>query len=152
MIISYGGINAYIPNAKHILKSIKNESLFVYGYDNEKQRYNCFGIGTVWKVEKGERVDLVYMNFGKITRPILVTHNHARRQIYSLKRGQLAWFYGFYKYAEGHKKLYLYAKGLQAWYVPKALDIKNYDLESIDEMETKEETDLINFLDQFEEK
>lgn len=149
MIIEYSGQEAYIPNAKHIMKTLRGESIFVFGCDKDKF-YTCAGIGTVVKVEHGQELDMVTMYFGRVSRSIVVKNNHARRQIYTLKKGQLAWFFGMYKYYEGGKKIYFYAKGFQAWYVPKALDIKNYDLDSIDEMQN--ETSLLNFLDQFEEK
>lgn len=149
MIIEMGGEELPIPSARNLMKTLSGDSIFVFGCDKDKF-YTCVGIGTVVKIQKGDELDIVYMFFGKKTRQIVVKHNHARRQIYSLKRGQLAWFYGTYK--NYGNKVHLYAKGFQAWYVPKAIDIKNYDLDSIEEMEKTQETDMINFLDQFEEK
>ena len=151
MIIEMGGEELPIPNAKNLLKSLKGESIFVFGCDKDKY-YSCLGVGTVINIQKGNEIDVVTMWFGKVSRTIVVKLNHARRQIYSLKKGQLAWFFGTYKYYSGGKKIYFYAKGFQAWYVPKAIDIKHYDLDSIEEMEKEKEIDMINFLDQFEEK
>lgn len=138
-----------IPNMDNLLRTSRHESLFVFGnVETEKNKMICAGIGRVTFIEKGEKFDIVGMNFGRsYSRRIIVVHNHARRQIYTLKRGQLAWFYGFFKvYTMNERRsAVFYAKGFQGWYVPKAMDIKNYDgeLEKVED-----ESDLTNFLDE----
>ena len=79
----------------------------------------CVGIGLVKKIEKGEDFDVVGMDFGRgFTRDIYVKNNHARRQIYTLKKGQYAWFYGLMKYytLNGKTKPSFFAKAFQGWY------------------------------------
>ena len=103
-------------------------------------------------VQHGEILDKVEMNFGYHKREILVYDNHARRQIYTLKRGHLAWFYGISKtiLVEGKSKKIFTARGFQAWYVPKMLDIKHYDLDTITDLEKDQEESaqtLVNFID-----
>ena len=128
-----------------------NESLIFLGPPKEdKKRTYCIGVGVVKKIEKGESFDIVRMDFGKgYWREIIVRMNHARRQIYTLKCGQLAWFYGFAKtYAEGRRrKIYLFARGLQGWFTPKNLDIKKLDPEDIEEL-TKENESKLDFIDE----
>ena len=145
------GVLFEVPDISNIVKSSKNESLFFLDKDIEDKNYAlCIGVGRVTFVEKGEKLDIVGINFGrKYSRRILVYKNHARRQIFTLKRGQLAWFYGIARtYYEDEKiKLALIAKGFQAWYVPKMLDIKSYDLETVDELEKENENSMLTFLD-----
>ena len=138
-----------IPSLDNLLRTSKHESLFVFGStEDEQDKMICAGIGRVTFIEKGEKFDIVGMNFGRSwSRRIVVCHNHARRQIFTLKRGQLAWFYGYFKVytIEKKKRALFYAKGFQGWYVPKMVDIKNYE----GEMEqVQNETDLTNFLDE----
>ena len=149
MKIRFGKQNPFfdIPDAKNLVKCIGGESIFFFGKTKDDKGLISVGVGTVVKIEKGNEMDMVMMNFGFVARRIIVKHNHARRQIYTLKKGQLAWFYGFAKYYD--KKLCLFAKGFQGWYVPKALDIKNYDDDQLVELEQEQEQDLVNFLDQF---
>lgn len=116
---------------------------------NNKLTY-CVGIGIVKVIQKGEDFDLVGMDFGAgFYRDIYVQHNHARRQIYTLKKGQYAWFYGFMRiYWENKtKKSCLYAKAFQGWYVPKNFDIKKLDPNDIDEL-TQENESKMNFIDE----
>ena len=137
-----------IPDMDNLLRTSKHESLFVFGSSEEdKEKMICAGIGRVTFIEKGEKFDLVGMNFGRsYSRRIVVVGNHARRQIFTLKRGQLAWFYGYFKVYnfEKRKKVLFYAKGFQGWYVPKMVDIKNYE----GEIDKIEDTDLTNYLDE----
>ena len=139
-----------LPDISQLLHHSKHESLFVFGtMENNRDYRLCLGVGTVMNIQKGNEMDMVTINFGrKKARKIIVKHNHARRQIYTLKLGQLAWFYGYYK-CYG-RRTYFFAKGLQGWYVPKILDIKNYDGKEMPELE--EEKDMLNFLDKLKEK
>ena len=141
-----------IPEISNFLTYLKNETIFVFGSPEDKtDRKQCIGLGRVCKVEKGDELDLVYMNFGRrFNRKILVKHNHARRQIYTLKKGELAWFKGEFKVYNDEKGPYtiFFAYGFQAWFVPKAMDIKHYDLDTIEELEKENETSMINFLDE----
>lgn len=127
------------------------EALLFLGQPRESNDKNyCIGVGTVYLIQKGEEFDLVKMNFGSGLREIFVKLNHARRQIYTLKRGQLAWFFGyikFYKDMNGKSKSTLFAKGFQGWYVPKQMDIKQLDPNEIDKLEEENESKL-NFLDE----
>ena len=116
--------------------------------DNDKTY--CLGVGIVKVIQKGEDFDLVGIDFGRgYSREIYVKNNHARRQIYTLKKGQLAWFYGFMKtYTVNNKiKSSLFAKGFKGWYVPKNMDIVKVDPNEIEKM-TQENESKLNFLDE----
>lgn len=141
-----------VPEINGLIKQTKDETLMLFGNWWKNPRYSvCVGLGRVTKVVKGEGVDLVSMCFGRrYPRRILVTDNHARRQIYTLKRGQLAWFYGLMGILpneEGKVKVVFYAYGFQAWFVPKALDIKTYNTDDLERIEKEQEIDMLHFLD-----
>lgn len=144
-----------VPSIADLPRITKNESLLFFGKDEklkDKKYHLVLGIGRVVSVEHGENLDLVRMNFGYHKREILVYDNHARRQIYTLKRGHLAWFYGISKtiLVDGKSKKIFLARGFQAWYVPKMLDIKHYDLDTMTQMEKENEQTnqtLVNFID-----
>lgn len=138
------------PELKSYANVSRNESLIFFdsriGKSNERM---CLGVGRVTHITKGDGMDIVYINFGRnYGRKIIVVNNHARRQVYTLKRGQLATFYGIAKiYQEDNKKkMGLFATGFNAWYVPKALDIKNYDSDDIEELTQEEETQTNDFI------
>ena len=126
--------SAYKRNYKN--KIIPNESIMFYGdVVQDKKAYKLFhGIGKVCRIVKGEKLDLVYIRFstlaGQFPRIVIVINNRARRQIATLKRGQVCQVYGMCKYTtfeyEGKQRirLGLYAEGLLGWYVPTTLDIK----------------------------
>lgn len=152
--VSFGdkwGVEFTVPALRRYARVSKNESIIIFDTNDKGTKARmCLGIGTVHKVEKGNKVDVVYMNFGrKYTRRILVIHNQARRQVYLLKRGQIASFFGFisaYKDEEGIKTT-IYANGFNPWYVPKAMDIKGYDTDQLDELTKENENNMLNFLD-----
>lgn len=140
-----------IPTIDRLPKTPSNECLFILGTDLTNTKYKmCFGVGKVYGVEHGKDLDVVKLNFGaKFHRIIYVKDNRARRQIYTLKKGQYASFLGKIRMVKDNDtfKTIMFASGFQAWYVPKMLDIKNYDLDSIDEMEKENETSMLTFLD-----
>lgn len=140
-----------LPNISKIVRFPAHETLFLLGAIKGRTDYTiCVGIGVVRKIEKGEDFDLVGMDFGAgFMREIYVKSNHARRQIYTLKRGQYAWFYGSMKYytEDNKQKSSLFAKAFQGWYVPKNLDIKKLDPNEIERL-TKENESKINFIDE----
>ena len=156
------------PVATKLLTHIPNESVVLFSHTKySDKRYRLFyGIGIVYRVVKGEKCDLIYINFGllKTRKPrlVVVFENHARRQIMTLKRGQVAQVYGLARFYEMKKqvdgkeqkslKFGLYAKGLQGWYVPKSFDINKLNNEDLVEP-TEKEKDLMNefedVLDQF---
>lgn len=126
--------SAFKRNYKN--KMIPNESIMFYGdVVMNKQCFKMFqGIGVVYRVVKGEKLDLVYVRFstlaGQFPRIVIVINNRARRQIATLKRGQVCQVYGMCRYSpyeyEGKKRirLALYAEAIIGWYVPTTLDIK----------------------------
>ena len=140
-----------IPNILRVVHNHPYESLLLLGAPIDKTKYTIvLGVGVVRRIEKGEDFDLVGMDFGAgFTREIYVKSNHARRQIYTLKRGQYAWFYGTLKYytENGKRKSSLFAKAFPGWYVPKNLDIKKLDPEEIEKL-TQENESKINFIDE----
>lgn len=143
-----------IPDIKNIVRCFRSETLFLFGIDSRNTKYRwCLGVGRVCKIQQGENFDLVYINFGrKYAREIIVQYNHARRQLLTLKCGQLATFYGKLKIITEEGKNYptmiFYAIGLQAWYVPKAMDIKRMDLETYERIQMEEEKSMLNLIDE----
>lgn len=139
------------PDIGNLVKCIKEESLFVFGSIKEDKNYRyVLGVGYVGKIVIGDSFDVVYMSFGKCLRQIIVYKNHARRQIYGLKKGQLATFYGIYRAVveNGKPKLVFYARGFNPWYVPKAMDIKKADKESFEELQVDDEKSMLNLIDE----
>ena len=138
-----------VPDVFNMVRCFRGETLFIFGVDSERAKYRwCLGVGYVIKIKQGENFDLVYINFGKnYWREIIVQYNHARRQLLTLKCGQYATFYGKFKYDFVQKKMIFYAYGLQAWYVPKSMDIKQMDLASYEKMKLEEEKSMINLID-----
>ena len=127
-----------------------HETLMYFGSPNENNSLTVvIGLGYVKKIEKGEDFDIVIMSFGRRTsRTIIVRSNQARRQIYTLKRGQYAWFFGTMKTyrIEGKNKPYFFATGFQGWYVPKNFDIKQLDKSELDRLSPENEKEL-DFID-----
>ena len=158
-----------VPTFTGTMEHTKDESLMLFSYsmyDNKKYR-PFYGIGVVYRVVKGEKSDLIYINFGLFkehkTRIVVAYENHARRQILTLKRGQVCQVYGMCRYfitdieINGVKskgvRLGLYAKGIQGWYVPTMLDIKrlpiNDDLVSPSEKEEDLQQTFEDVLNEF---
>lgn len=141
------------PDISNLVRCFRSETLFIFGIDSANTKYRwCLGVGRVAKIKQGDNFDLLYLNFGrKYAREIIVQYNHARRQLLTLKKGQLATFYGkykIYKKEDGKLQSVLYAIGLQAWYVPKAMDIKQIDLDAYEKMQLEEEKSMINLIDE----
>ena len=128
------------PVTAGTMEYLYGESLMLFGWQKYRgKKYRIFnGIGIVYRVVKGEKQDLVYVRFGTFntTKPrlVVVYHNHARRQILTLKRGQCCRVYGVCRYFTTDIKLNgkdtkglklgLYATAIQGWYVPTMLDIR----------------------------
>lgn len=116
----------------------------------EKGYKMVIGFGIMRKAIKGEKFDIIRVNFGSgVQREILVVDNHARRQIHTLKQGQYMLFVGkmrnmTYNHREGK---YFIADMLQGMYVPKILDIKRSDIDMSNINDEEDET-MINFLDE----
>lgn len=142
-----------IPSTKNIVRCFYSETLFIFGVttDNTKYRW-CLGVGRVCKIKQGENFDIVFINFGRqYSREIIVQYNHARRQLLTLKVGQLATFYGkfkIYKDEKGTTKTIFYAIGFQAWYVPKAMDIKQIDLATFEKVKQEEENEMFDIIEE----
>ena len=142
-----------------------NETLMLFSYSwRNRKRYRLFyGVGTVYRVVKGEKQDLIYINFGVFpenqTKLVVAYDNIARRQVLTLKKGQPCQVYGLCRYyttefetEDGRKlkrvRLGLYAKGINGWYVPTMMDIKKMPTnEDIVDPSEKEEELLENFDD-----
>lgn len=128
-----------------------HETLFFLGTPKENaEQVICLGLGIVRVIQKGEEFDLVGIDFGRgFAREIYVKNNHARRQIYTLKKGQLAWFYGTMKTCtvDNRKKANFFAKGFQGWFVPKNMDIMKIDPNEVEKL-TQENESKINFIDE----
>lgn len=161
--------NYIFPTFDGTMQHIKGESLMLFGetkYKNKKFR-PFYGIGVVYRVVKGDKGDLIYINFGLFpnhkTKLVVAYDNHARRQTLTLKRGQVCQVYGMCRFyttkidINGVKKkgvrLGLYAKGIQGWYVPTMLDIRkmptNEDLAAPTEKEQEIQQTFEEVLDDF---
>jgi len=157
------------PTLNGTMEHLKDESLMLFGYSyRNKKRYRIFyGIGKVYRVVRGDKQDIVYINFGIFkehnTRAVIVMDNHPRRQTLTLKRGQVCQVYGMCRYftteieINGVKtkgvRLGLYALGLNGWYVPTMLDIRkmptNEDLVRPTENEQKFQETMEDILNEF---
>ena len=157
------------PTYSGTMEHLKDESLMMFSYSlHNKKRYRLFyGIGVVYRVVKGDKQDLIYINFGMFrehkTRLVVAYENHARRQIMTLKRGQVCQVYGVCRYyttdveVNGIKskgiRLGLYARGILGWYVPTMLDIRrmpvNEDLVDPSEKEKELQKTFEDVLDDF---
>ena len=140
------------PSILRLTHFFAHETLLLFGSPMEDMTKTiCVGIGLVKVIQKGEDFDLVGMDFGRgFSREIYVKNNHARRQIYTLKKGQYAWFYGtmqYYKDENNKSKVSFFAKAFQGWYVPKNMDIIKIDPNEIDKLEEENES-KINFIDE----
>ena len=140
-----------VPDLQHFAKTSRGESLIIFDPPHDKPSLRtCFGIGRVYHVEKGKDMDLVCINFGRhYARKIIVRDNHARRQIYTLKKGQLCSYYGYMQVfvEDNQTKAVFFGMGFNAWFVPKKLDIKHYDSDTVEELTKENETNMLNFLD-----
>ena len=119
---------------------------------NMVDKYTC---------NKREIDDLVYINFGVFKehpRRLVVVHdNHARRQLLTLKRGQICHVYGLCRYfmGKGKKvngqptqelKMLLIATGILGWYVPTMVDIKKQGNNNDIVAPTDAENEIADFL------
>ena len=153
-------------------QNLYGESLLFFNTQklHDKKYRQFYGIGKVFRVVKGEKQDLIYVRFSVLPtakiRLVVAYDNHARRQVLTLKRGQVCQIYGvsrefttdFISPETQEKKkvvrLGLYASGILGWYVPTMIDIKrmpiNEDLvapsEKEEEMQDKFEEVLNEFL------
>lgn len=139
-----------MADISRLVHYFKHETLLILGTptDNAKRKF-VLGVGRTIKIMKGQEFDMIQMDFGSgVWKDIIVKSNHARRQIYTLKRNQYAWFYGFMTtYMEnGELHTSLFARALQGWYVPKNMDIKKLDPNEIEKL-TEENESKIDFID-----
>lgn len=167
----------WLPNFDNTIHHAKDETLMFFGMEQLKgKEYRSFyGIGVVMRVVKGDKRDLIYINFGmrkygklsnRHTQLVVVEENRARRQLLTLKRGEVCQVYGISRYYGLDKeingeikrvvKLGLYAHALNGWYVPTLVDIKkmpkNEDLVNPSEWEEKFINEEEDILDIFIEK
>lgn len=140
------------------IECVAGESLLFFGKSKLGfKNYRIFyGIGKVYRVVKGDKQDLIYINFSVFgkhnTRLVVAYDNHPRRQVLTLKRGQICHVYGISRYyttdleINGVKKkrvrLGLYACALQGWYVPSMMDIKKMPVNDDLVPPTEKETEL----------
>ena len=143
------------PVLHNDMSCLAGETLMIYDNCkwNGKEYKPFYGIGVVYRVVKGEKQDLVYIRFGCFpnikVRVMFCYENHARRQILTLKRGQVCQVWGICRYYQsdiwlnGVKtkgiKLGLFPKGINGWYTPTMMDIRKMpDNEDIQEPTDKE--------------
>lgn len=148
------------PTISKEIYHLKGESLILFDYSQRQGKsYRIFyGIGIVYRVVKGDKQDLVYINFGifkeRKTRLVVIYENHARRQLITLKRGQVCQVYGVCRHyttkinlngveTKG-MRLGLYATAIQGWYVPTMFDIRKMPTNEDIVSPSEKEQDLIN--------
>lgn len=154
-----------IPDAGELIKHPYGETIMFFGdvLYNQRNVRLVFGIGRVQKISHGNMFDLVYMTFGgDKQRKIMVQDNKARRMIMTIKRGQLAMFYGYGRIyvgeneETGKKKRFwqFFAWGFQGWYIPKMFEVKKMlkeDETDMDDMTIQDEEYMTNFIDRFKD-
>lgn len=117
------------------VRCFPHETLMIYDNDkfgNDSYRF-VRGTGTVYKIIKGDKFDLVYIAFGRTPHEIIVANNIPRRQLLTLKKGHLCEFYGKFRFMtnkNGNKQIVFYALGLMDWFTPIAADFKKVELEA----------------------
>lgn len=132
--------NIIYPTFDTEVNFLKGESLALFGSKKYKKRkFRPFwGIGIVYRIVRGDKGDLVYINFGvsKDHKPKLIVcyENIARRQTLTLKRGMVCEVYGMCRYyftefeLNGKKqvgaRMGLFARGINGWYTPSVLDVR----------------------------
>lgn len=125
---------------------------------------NFMAIGKVLRVSRGEEADLLYCCFypmakGDIPKPraVIVSGNHPRRQLLTVKRGQYAIVYGKatrrfndFTLNDGRTvkqpRWEFYAYAIQGLYVPNAFDVKKAHQDKVDEELYTEMTESENKL------
>ena len=156
------------PTTKAPIEHLKDESLMLFSYSTQKGlRYRLFyGLGVVYRVVKGEKNDIVYINFGIIQehprRLVMVYDNHARRQLMTLKRGQICQVYGICRYyktdinvkgkADKGIRLCLIARGILGWYVPTMVDIRKMPVNDDIVAPSEKETEILDLLGDLEKQ
>lgn len=152
------------------MQHMRNESLMLFDecHYNNKTFKLFYGVGKVYRVVKGDKCDLLYINFGMFPehprRLVVVIENHSRRQLLTVKRGQVCQVYGMCRYFSkivknrvGNTKrkvaLGLFAYGINGWYVPTMVDIKKLPKSDAfyeaTEKEIEYQDTLTDVLDQF---
>lgn len=131
------------------VNQIKDECIMLFNDSTNMKQF--WAHGKVYKIERGENFDLVNVKcgFNARVREIIVTDNHARRQILTLKRGQYGTFYGqcriYIVELENGKKVpkwHFFAYDIMGSYVPTMFDVKKREKN----IETGEEVNYIDNL------
>lgn len=159
-----------VPTFTQDLEGVAGESILLFGKAKKGRKvYRLFyGLGVVYRVVKGERNDLIYINFGLFsnlnTRLVVAYDNIARRQVLTLKRGHVCQVWGVCSYyntefqtKDGEKRkrlrLGLFAKGIIDWYVPTMMDTRkmptNEDIEQPTDKEEALQEIFDDILDEF---
>jgi len=130
-----------LPDYGGLMENLKGESLMFFGFNELNGRIYrpFFGLGIVRHISHGEERDIVYIDFGMqgmvkdhTPKAVYAYDNHAKRQILTLKRGQVCMVFGlcrFYTWKDKktHQErigVFMFAKGFQGWYVPTMKDVK----------------------------
>lgn len=138
----------YGSRTQSIVTTPNNETILFMPTSN-KEYVQFMGIGRVMKISRGEKFDVVDVNFGQTSRlrNVIVKHNFARKQLITLKKSQYAIFYGMGKlYQRTTKKNHLYKIWVlfsylnYGFYVPKVFDVKKLE----QDIENGEETNQID--------
>ena len=126
---------------------------------NHRTYRGFWGVGKVVKISKGDKLDIVLVKFGNRLQNVIASYNHPRRQVMTLKKGNLVTIYGVMGVSlittndkdgkpHRHLKRSIYAWGLMNWYVPMVADLRAIgkgDTEPLDEgLEAEESGDLPN--------
>ena len=126
--------------------TLKNECIYISLHD-ERTLGQFLAMARILRISKGENFDVITVQLGltKKARDIVVTNNHARRQLLTCKRGCFAQIFGECRIAKRknsmgfvYKEWELFAWAIQGWYVPKMFDVRKREKDIADGIEEDE--------------
>lgn len=147
-----------VPTASRILKCGLGESLLLFpAFENKKY---FIGWGLIKKISKGEKFDMLYIDFGIGVCKCFVKNLNARKQMTLCKMNQYVEVYGLAIYQNSKEnnieivdKRVMNVLFLDPKYVPLMVDIRRDSKEFEEELKDMNEEDLQDgndFLSKFE--
>lgn len=147
-----------VPTASRVVKVGLGESLILFPTFEDKRYF--IGWGMIKKISKGEKFDLLYIDFGIGVSKCFVKSLNARKQISICKKNQYVEVYGLAIYQNSKKneidivdKRVMNVLFLDPKYVPLMVDIKRDEKEFEEQIEKMNEEDIQDgndFLTKFE--
>ena len=134
------------PFEAPFVTTLRNECIYISLHD-ERTIGQFRATARVLRISKGDNFDVMTVQLGltKKSREIIVTNNHARRQLLTCKRGEFAEIFGecrivARKNSAGYtyKEWQLFAWAIQGWYVPKMFDVRKREEDIANGLEEEE--------------